>query len=124
MNASQGNYPRVEAGDPEADAEHPAANGLVQDRGLCLRLFCQRPVETLIKIHSSARNRPETNSAQHLSHCRTMEFSQMLAEKFILMLEALIRSQARAPRVFTSSPHVPVKLPTGSARSLDERPSE
>jgi hypothetical protein len=40
----------------------------------------------------------------------------MLAEKFILTLEALIRREAHsdgAPRVVTSSPHVPVKLPTG-----------
>jgi hypothetical protein len=41
----------------------------------------------------------------------------MLAEKFFLYLEALIKSQQRlnyvdgSPRVISSSPHVPVKLP-------------
>lgn len=40
----------------------------------------------------------------------------MLAEKFLLTLEALIRNQNHAayadgaPRVVSSSPHVPVKL--------------
>jgi hypothetical protein len=41
----------------------------------------------------------------------------MLAEKFILLLEALISTNSRgypdgAPRVISSSPHVPVKLPS------------
>jgi hypothetical protein len=38
----------------------------------------------------------------------------MLAEKFILLLESLIRSQGHSdgsPRVVSASPHVPVKLP-------------
>lgn len=41
----------------------------------------------------------------------------MLAEKFFLYLEALIKSQQAltytdgSPRVVSSSPHVPVKLP-------------
>ena len=40
----------------------------------------------------------------------------MLAEKFILYLEALIKTNARnhpdgAPRIVSTSPHVPVKLP-------------
>lgn len=38
----------------------------------------------------------------------------MLAEKFFLYLEALIKSQANAdgsPRVISTTPHVPVKLP-------------
>jgi hypothetical protein len=39
----------------------------------------------------------------------------MLAEKFFLYLEALIKSQQThsdgAPRVISMSPHVPVKLP-------------
>jgi hypothetical protein len=40
----------------------------------------------------------------------------MLAEKFILYLEALIKATKSdypdgAPRVISSSPHVPVKLP-------------
>ena len=40
----------------------------------------------------------------------------MLAEKFILFLEALINANKReypdgAPRVVSTSPHVPVKLP-------------
>lgn len=41
----------------------------------------------------------------------------MLAEKFMLVLEALLRANSceypdGAPRVVSSSPHVPVKLPT------------
>ena len=39
----------------------------------------------------------------------------MLAEKFILILEALRQSQTYpdgGPRVVSTSPHVPVKLPT------------
>lgn len=42
----------------------------------------------------------------------------MLAEKFILLLETL-RSQTQAdgsPRVVSTSPHVPVKLPGGTAK--------
>jgi len=38
----------------------------------------------------------------------------MLAEKFFLVLESLIRSRPspdESPRVVSSSPHVPVKLP-------------
>ena len=39
----------------------------------------------------------------------------MLAEKFMLYLEALFKSQQSypdgAPRVISTSPHVPVKLP-------------
>ncbi len=38
----------------------------------------------------------------------------MLAEKFFLYLEALIKSQGHSdgsPRVISSSPHVPVRLP-------------
>jgi hypothetical protein len=38
----------------------------------------------------------------------------MLAEKFILYLEALIKSRSHtdgSPRVISTSPHVPVKLP-------------
>ena len=40
----------------------------------------------------------------------------MLSEKFILMLEALIKTRGRdypdgSPRVVSNSPHVPVKLP-------------
>ena len=42
----------------------------------------------------------------------------MLAEKFLLMLEALLKSNSQsfpdgAPRVISTSPHVPVKLPDG-----------
>jgi hypothetical protein len=40
----------------------------------------------------------------------------MLAEKFILLIEALVKSDGRthqdgSPRVVSSSPHVPVTLP-------------
>ena len=38
----------------------------------------------------------------------------MLAEKFFLLLEALIKSRSYAdggPRVISTAPHVPVKLP-------------
>lgn len=42
----------------------------------------------------------------------------MLAEKFFLMLEALKRSTYAdgSPRVVSTSPHVPVKLPSGIAK--------
>jgi hypothetical protein len=39
----------------------------------------------------------------------------MLAEKFFLLLESLIRVQTYAdgsPRVVSTAPHVPVKLPS------------
>jgi len=38
----------------------------------------------------------------------------MLAEKFFLMLEAMLRDRGHtdgAPRVVSTSPHIPVKLP-------------
>lgn len=40
----------------------------------------------------------------------------MLAEKFIILLETLLKSQGHpdgSPRVVSTSPHVPVKLPGG-----------
>jgi hypothetical protein len=42
----------------------------------------------------------------------------MLAEKFLLILETLLKPNNQsyadgAPRVISSSPHVPVKLPAG-----------
>jgi len=47
----------------------------------------------------------------------------MLSEKFILILEAILKSNSRSfpdgsPRVVSTSPHVPVKLPAppGEAR--------
>ena len=45
----------------------------------------------------------------------------MLAEKFFLMLESLIKTQGRthadgSPRVISTSPHVPVQLPTRSGK--------
>jgi hypothetical protein len=39
----------------------------------------------------------------------------MLAEKFILLLETLLKSQTNpdgSPRVVSTSPHIPVKLPS------------
>jgi hypothetical protein len=44
--------------------------------------------------------------------------SIMLAEKFFLMLEALKRSTYTdgSPRVISTSPHVPVKLPIETAK--------
>ena len=39
----------------------------------------------------------------------------MLAEKFFLYLEALIKNQTHtdgSPRVISTSPHVPVRLPS------------
>jgi len=39
----------------------------------------------------------------------------MLAEKFILLLESLLKSQSYpdgSPRVVSTSPHVPVSLPS------------
>jgi hypothetical protein len=43
-----------------------------------------------------------------------LDENAMLAEKFFLMLEALLKGRAYAdgaPRVVSTSPHVPVKLP-------------
>ena len=42
----------------------------------------------------------------------------MLAEKFFLMLEALKRSthEDGSPRVISTSPHIPVKLPVETAK--------
>jgi hypothetical protein len=42
----------------------------------------------------------------------------MLAEKFFLMLEAIKRSNYpdASPRVISTSPHVPVKLPVETAK--------
>ena len=40
----------------------------------------------------------------------------MLAEKFLLLLESLIRNQAHpdgGPKIISSSPHIPVKLRSG-----------
>jgi hypothetical protein len=48
----------------------------------------------------------------------TYRTTPMLAEKFILLLETL-RSQAQpdgSPRVVSTSPHVPVRLPSESAK--------
>jgi hypothetical protein len=46
---------------------------------------------------------------------RVAEGVKMLAEKFFLYLEALLKSQQTypdgSPRVISTSPHVPVKLP-------------
>jgi hypothetical protein len=38
----------------------------------------------------------------------------MLAEKFILLMETLKSHADGAPRVVSTSPHVPVKLPAAS----------
>jgi hypothetical protein len=49
-----------------------------------------------------------------------MEWTPMLAEKFILYVEALMRNQAHSdesPRVVSTSPHVPVKLPSTTGKS-------
>ncbi len=44
----------------------------------------------------------------------------MLAEKFFLMLESLIKTRTKlsdgAPKVVSSSPHVPVRLPIRNAK--------
>jgi hypothetical protein len=55
--------------------------------------------------------------------CQSYENDQrwssiMLAEKFFLVLEALKRStyQDGSPRVISTSPHVPVKLPIETAK--------
>jgi hypothetical protein len=48
--------------------------------------------------------------------------SIMLSEKFILVLEAVLKSNGRgfpdgAPRVVSTSPHVPVKLPAACPKA-------
>ena len=63
-------------------------------------------------ISGSARNIAETPVAQP-NMVATQGVQSMLAEKFMLMLEALIRTQARAdgaPRVVSTSRLVPVTL--------------
>ena len=45
----------------------------------------------------------------------------MLAEKFFLMLESLIKTQGEthsdgSPKVISTSPHVPVQLPARSGK--------
>ncbi len=58
--------------------------------------------------------------AQHGTVDQTMEFDHMLAEKFFLLLESIIRSQTYSdgsPRVVSTSPHIPVKLPQQSSKS-------
>ena len=54
------------------------------------------------------------------SKCREWG-TAMLAEKFFLMLESLIKTQGQthsdgSPRIVSTSPHVPVQLPTRSGR--------
>jgi hypothetical protein len=47
------------------------------------------------------------------------EYTAMLAEKFILLIETLIRSRAYpdgSPRVVSTSPYVPIKLPDANAK--------
>jgi hypothetical protein len=65
-------------------------------------------------------NMNHDNSTQAaLEHIElTNEATPMLAEKFILLMETL-KSHASpdgAPRVVSTSPHVPVKLPAASNR--------
>ena len=58
--------------------------------------------------------------AQHGTVDQTLEFDHMLAEKFFLLLESMLRSQSYtdgSPRVVSSSPHVPVKLPQQSSKT-------
>jgi hypothetical protein len=53
-----------------------------------------------------------------MSH-KTREYGQMLAEKFILYLETLIRSPSHSdgrPRIVSTSPHVPVMLQGATAK--------
>jgi len=55
------------------------------------------------------------SSASHAGHLPP-EATPMLAEKFILLLEALVKSSGNtypdgSTRVVSTSPHVPVKLP-------------
>ena len=56
---------------------------------------------------------PSAAAALTLSSGSWMRVTHMLAEKFILALETLIRSRTYpdgSPRVASTSPHVPVKL--------------
>jgi hypothetical protein len=52
-------------------------------------------------------------STQAIDHAST-EDTPMLAEKFFLLLETLIKSRTYpdgSPRVVSTSPHIPVELP-------------
>jgi hypothetical protein len=54
-------------------------------------------------------------ASTHFKRPSPTKVTQMLAEKFFLVLESLIRGSRTypdgAPRVISTSPHVPVKLP-------------
>ena len=59
---------------------------------------------------------PSAAAALTLSSGSWMRVTHMLAEKFILALETLIRSRTYpdgSPRVASTSPHVPVKFRSG-----------
>jgi hypothetical protein len=63
----------------------------------------------------SPRSYPETKSAYREGLVK-QRGAIMLSEKFILILEATLKSNSRSfpdgsPRVVSTSPHVPVKLP-------------
>jgi hypothetical protein len=63
----------------------------------------------------SPRSCPETKSAYPGALVK-QRGAIMLSEKFILILEVLLKSNSRdfpdgSPRVVSTSPHVPVKLP-------------
>jgi hypothetical protein len=72
----------------------------------------------LTRSHSVDRifplmQRPKDIADEHF----LMRATPMLAEKFILYLESLLKSQSHpdgSPRVVSTSPHVPVKLPRKS----------
>ena len=50
---------------------------------------------------------------------KSREYGPMLAEKFILYLETLLRSPSHSdgsPRIVSTSPHVPVTLQRGTEK--------
>jgi hypothetical protein len=71
-----------------------------------MRPISETEIVAIVSFVSSA------SQAEHLPS----EATPMLAEKFILLLEALVKSSGNtypdgSTRVVSSSPHVPAKLP-------------
>ena len=91
MDGRQSDLPILLPGSPDGDAKTSPHFG----RLVTLRSFGSRGTEFELQMPFWMRN-------------------PMLAEKFFLVLETLIRGRVYAdgaPRVVSTSPHVPVKLP-------------
>jgi tagatose-1,6-bisphosphate aldolase len=77
-------------------------------------------------ISPKPRNRPETKLVYEQCVLVKQRGQMMLSEKFLLVLEAIMKSDDKsanrdyadgAPRVVSKSPHVPVKLSTSPSEA-------